>query len=121
VSDSNKGNDKEGGRQAMATRVTAMQMATMWAMAMAARLAGDNKGKGKGSKGNDDGNEVTGKEEGEGGRVMATATRVAGEQTTMATKRAMGTKTREASKEEGNGKGGKSNGDGKEDGNGKQL
>jgi hypothetical protein len=35
-------------------------------------------------------------------------------------KNEMATKTREAGKKEGNGKGGKRNGDGKEDGNGKQ-
>ncbi len=44
--------DKEGdgkcGRQAMATRA----MATMWVMAMAMRLAGNEEDKGKGSKGN---------------------------------------------------------------------
>jgi hypothetical protein len=34
--------------------------------------------------------------------------------------RAMAMKTREVGKEEGNGKGGKSNGDGKEEGNGKE-
>ncbi len=38
---------------------------------------------------------VAGKEEGEGGKAMARATRVAGERTAMATKRAMATKTKE--------------------------
>ncbi len=47
-------------------------------------------------------------------------TRVVGEQTASVTKRAMAMKTREAGKEEGNGKGSKSSGDGKEDGNGEQ-
>jgi hypothetical protein len=56
---------------------------------------------------------VAGDEEGEGGKAMATATRVAGERTATATKRAMATKTWEAGEEEGNGKGGKSCGDGK--------
>ncbi len=58
--------------------------------------------------------------EGKGGKVMAMATRVAGKQTATATKRVMAMKTREAGKEEGNGKGGKSDGDGKDDGCGKQ-
>ncbi len=60
------------------------------------------------------------KEEGEGSKAMAMATRVAGKLTATATKRVMATKTREAGKEEGNGTGGKSNGDGKEDGNGER-
>jgi hypothetical protein len=58
---------------------------------------------------------VASKEEGKGGKAMAMATRVAGKWTVMVTNRAMATKTREAGKEEGNGKGNKSNGDGKED------
>jgi hypothetical protein len=63
---------------------------------------------------------VAGNEEGEGGKAISTATRVAGKRTAMATKRAMTMKTRETSEEEGNGKGGKSNGDGEEEGNGKE-
>ncbi len=66
---------------------------------------------------------VAGKEEGKGNKAMALATRVAGEQTSTATERAIVMKTREAGKEEGTGKvgkGGKSNGDGKEVVNGKQ-
>jgi hypothetical protein len=47
-------------------------------------------------------------------------TRVAGEPTATATTRAMVIKTKEAGEEEGNGKGGKSNGDGEESGNGKR-
>ncbi len=62
---------------------------------------------------------VSGKEGGKGGKAMVLATRVAGKQMGSATKRVMATKTREAGKEEGNGKGGMSNGNGKEDGNGK--
>ncbi len=57
---------------------------------------------------------VTGKDEGKGGK----ATRMAGKLTATQTKSAMATKTREAGKEEGIGRGGKSNGDGEEDGNG---
>ncbi len=49
---------------------------------------------------------------------MAMATRVAGKWTAMATMRVMVTKTKETGKEEGNGKGGRSDEDGKEDGNG---
>jgi hypothetical protein len=63
---------------------------------------------------------VAGKEEGEGRKAMAIATKVAGKWTAMATKKAMATKTREAGEEKGNGKGAKCDGDGKEDGNGKQ-
>jgi hypothetical protein len=57
---------------------------------------------------------------GEGGKAMATATRVVGKWTAMATKRAMAMKTREAGKEEGNDNGIKSKSDGKEEGNGKE-
>ncbi len=60
---------------------------------------------------------VAGIEEGEGGKGMAMVTRVAGKQTVMATMRMMVT-TKEAGEEEGNGKGGKSDGDGKESGDG---
>ncbi len=63
---------------------------------------------------------VAGKEEGKGGKAMAMATRVAGKRMATATKRVMAMKTREAGKEEGNGKGGKSNGNGKKDGDGEQ-
>ncbi len=52
---------------------------------------------------------ATGDEEREGGKATVTATRVAGEQTAMATKRSMATKTREVGKEEGHCKGSKSN------------
>jgi hypothetical protein len=47
----------------------------MWAMMMATRLVGDEEDRGKGSKGNDDGDEGGGQEAGKGGK----ATRVAGE------------------------------------------
>ncbi len=63
---------------------------------------------------------VGGKEEGKGGKAMALVTRVAGKRTAMAMKRVIATKTREVGKEEGNGKGGKSNGKGKEVSNGKR-
>ena len=59
---------------------------------------------------------VAGEEEGKGGK----ATKVAGEPTATQTKRALAMKTREAGKEEGIGRGDKSNGNGKEDCNGKQ-
>jgi hypothetical protein len=45
---------------------------------------------------------------------------VAGKQTEMATKRTKAMKMREAGKEEGNGKGNKSNGNGKEEGDAKE-
>jgi hypothetical protein len=63
---------------------------------------------------------VVGVKEGEGGKAMAMATRVVGEWMAMAMTRVMVTKRKEAGEEEGNGKGGKSNGDGKESGNSKQ-
>jgi hypothetical protein len=63
---------------------------------------------------------VAGKEEGQGGKAMAMATRVAGERMTMLTKSAVATKTREVGKEEGIVRGGKCNGNGEEDGNCKQ-
>jgi hypothetical protein len=62
---------------------------------------------------------VAGEGEGKAGKTMAMATRVVGKHTAMLTKRAMAKKTREVGKEEGNGKGGKSNGDAKKAGNGK--
>ncbi len=66
MSDSNKDDGDKGGRQATATRVTAMVMATMWVMAMATRLAGNEEGKGKGSKGNDNSNKGGGQGRGQG-------------------------------------------------------
>jgi hypothetical protein len=63
---------------------------------------------------------VVGIEEGKGSKAMAMATRVAGEQTATVMARVMGMKTKEAGEEEGDGKGGKSNGNDKEDGNDKQ-
>ncbi len=63
---------------------------------------------------------VVGEEEGEGGRVMGVVTKAVGEWTATAMKRVMVTKMKEAGKEEGNGKGVKSNGNGKDDGDGKQ-
>jgi hypothetical protein len=63
---------------------------------------------------------VAGCKKGEGGKAMAMATRVAGKWAVMATQRAMATKTREAGKEEGNSRGGKSNDDGEEESNGEK-
>jgi hypothetical protein len=63
---------------------------------------------------------VAGNKEGDGGKAMVMATRVTGERTATAMKRAMEMKTREAGKEEGNGKGSKSNGDSKEECNDKE-
>ncbi len=62
---------------------------------------------------------VADNKEGEGDKAMAMATRVAGKWMAAATERVMAKATREVGKEEGNGKGNKSNGDGKEDGDGK--
>ncbi len=50
---------------------------------------------------------VAGDGEGEGGKAMAMAKRVAGKLTVTAMKRAMAMKTREAGEEEGNDKGSK--------------
>ncbi len=44
----------------------AMELAMMWAIAMATRLAGNKKGKGKGGKGNDNGVEGDRQERGQG-------------------------------------------------------
>ncbi len=63
---------------------------------------------------------VVGKGEGKGGKAMAVASRVAGEQTAILTKSAMATKKRKVGQEEGIGRGSKSDGDRKKDGNGKQ-
>ncbi len=60
---------------------------------------------------------VTGVEEGEGGKVMALATRAMGKWTATAMTRGMVTKTKEAGDVEGNGKGSKSNVNGKKNGN----
>jgi hypothetical protein len=63
---------------------------------------------------------VAGDEEGKGGKAMAMVIREVGKRTATAMKRPMSTATREAGKEEGNGKGDTSNGDGEEDGDGEQ-
>ncbi len=71
--------------------VTAMATAkaTMWVMVMVTRLTGDEEGKGEGGKGNGDDNEGCAR-----ATERATATRVAGERTVTATKRAMAAMTR---------------------------
>jgi hypothetical protein len=102
------------------TRVAVTAAATMWAMATVMRLVGNKWGKGKGSKGKCNSNGVVGIKEGKGGKAMGMATRVAGKGMATARTRAMVTKMKEVGEAEGNGKGGKSNGDGKEDNNGKQ-
>ncbi len=56
MSNSNKGNCNKGGRKTTVTRAAMMAMATMWAIVMAKRLAGNEEGKGKGGKGKFDGN-----------------------------------------------------------------
>jgi hypothetical protein len=56
---------------------------------------------------------VVGVEEGEGSKAMAMGTRVAGKRTATATTRVMVTKTNKAGEVEGNGQGGKSDGNGK--------
>ncbi len=63
---------------------------------------------------------VAGIKEVEGSKAMAMMTRVAGKGLATVTIRAMVTKSKEAGEEEGNGKGGKSNGDGKDSSDGKQ-
>jgi hypothetical protein len=116
----------------------------MRVMAMRWRASDGNKGNGNGNRdnvGNEDWDKVDGQQrrkgsrvaraiakamrgagtkEGKGSKAMAMATRVVGDYTATATKKAMATKTREVNKEEGNGKGNKNNGDGKEDGRGEQ-
>jgi hypothetical protein len=61
---------------------------------------------------------VPSEEEGKGSKAMAMATRAGDERMATLMKRAMATKMREVGKDEGNGKGGKSDGNGKEDGDG---
>ncbi len=63
---------------------------------------------------------VAGIKEGESGKAMVMATRVAGKQMATARTRAIVTKTKEAGEEEGNGKGSKSDCNGKESGDSKQ-
>jgi hypothetical protein len=63
---------------------------------------------------------VVGIEEGKGIKAMVIAAWVAGEGMATKTTRAMGMKMKEAGDEEGNVKGGKSDGNGEEDGNGEQ-
>jgi hypothetical protein len=63
---------------------------------------------------------VAGIKEGKGDKAMAMATRMVGKRTAMAKMRVMVTKMKEAGEEEGNDKGGKSDGDGEEDGNGER-
>jgi hypothetical protein len=58
--------------------------------------------------------------ENEGCKAMTTAKRVTGERMATATKRAMATAMMEVSEEEGDGKGGKSDGDGHKEGNGEE-
>jgi hypothetical protein len=48
---SGKSNDDKGGGRLTVTRTIATMTATMWAMAMAMWLAGNEEGKGKGGKG----------------------------------------------------------------------
>ncbi len=60
---------------------------------------------------------VAGNKEGEGGKAMAKVTRLAGKRMATAKKRAMEMKSRLAGKREGNGKGGKSDGNSKEESN----
>jgi hypothetical protein len=87
-------------------------------MATAMRLVGINNGKAEAARGLVTAMKVAGDKEGEGRKVMAMATRVAGERMATPTKRAMAKKMRVAGKEEGNGKGGKRDGNGKEEGYG---
>ncbi len=63
---------------------------------------------------------VMGDKKGKGDKAIAMATRVAGEGMVSATKRVIVMKRRELGKEEGNGEGGKSNGNGEKDGKSKQ-
>ncbi len=64
-----KGNGDKGGGKATATRAmamaTAMTTEMMWAMGMTARWAGDEESKGKGGKGNCDGDEGGGRRRGQ--------------------------------------------------------
>ncbi len=61
MSNSNKGNCNKDGGQRTVTRVVAMAMPTMRAMATATRLAGNDERKGKGGKGKCNGDEGGGR------------------------------------------------------------
>ncbi len=78
MSNSNKGDSNEGGKQATAMRAmvtaTATAMALTWAMARAAWAIGTVMS-------------VVGNKEGKGGKAMAMATRMLGKWTATATKR----------------------------------
>ncbi len=102
--------------------VAAAAMGTMWAMAMGQGWWATKRERVRTARGNAIAMRVVGIKEGKGGKamVMAMATRVVGKQMARAMTRAMVVKMKEVGEEEGNGKGGKSNGDGKEDGDGKQ-
>ncbi len=93
----------------------------MLAMMTTTRLLVDNEGKDRVAMTMRMAMRVMRKEEAEGGKAMAMemAMRVAGERMDILTKRVMTTKKREAGKEEGNCKGGKSDGNGEEDSDGK--
>jgi hypothetical protein len=108
------GGDVGGQATAMRAMVEAMAMAPTWAMLMAMRLAGNNVARAKGARAMTMAMRVAGNKEGNDGKAMAMATRVAGERTVTAMKRAMSMATREVGKEEENGR------DGKEDSNCKQ-
>ncbi len=110
MSNSNKGDGEEGGRQMTVTRAAGTATATMWAMATVTRLVSKEKGKSEGGKG---------KFDGDGGKAMVNMTWVADKEKATTTTRVMVMKTKEVGEEEGNSKGGKINGDSKEGGNGK--
>ncbi len=60
MNNSNEGNCNKGGGQTTVTRAAAPAMPTMWAMATATRLAGDDERKGKSGKGKCNGDESGG-------------------------------------------------------------
>jgi hypothetical protein len=117
---SNKGNGNKGGGQTTVTRAAVMAMATMWAIAMVTRLMGKERETARVARANLMARRVVGIEEGKGGKAMAIAAWVAGKEMATTMMRAMVMNTKEAGEEEGNGKGGKRDGNGEEDGNGKQ-
>jgi hypothetical protein len=104
----------------MVTRVAVTAMPTMWVMATATRLVGDDERKGKGGKGKCNGNEGGGHQRGQGRQGNGNGNKGGGQADGDSKDEVMVTKTKEAGEEEGNGKAGKSNGDGEEDGDGKQ-
>jgi hypothetical protein len=114
VNEEGNGNSNKGGGQVEAKRAKAT------ATAMMTRLVGATRARARTARGIVMAMRVVGNKENKNRKMMAMATRVTGLWTATAMKRAMVMATMEASEEEGNDKGGKSDDDGNEEGDGKE-